>query len=459
MSKAYMNKSVLLFGMIITIAGLLAGTTDYTAHWFVFQSITLSKILLGISLFFFTIHIAVFVWRIVLFFMYRPSAACSDDELPACCVIVPAYNEGRQAFDTIVSIVRSNYPAGKMSIIGIDDGSADDTWFWLEKAQTAYPDRVELFRQPANRGKRHALYRGFENGECDVFVTIDSDSNVTPDTLRHLVSPFVHDARVGAVAGNVRILNHDDGIIPKMLEVAFAYSFDFLRAGQSVINSVLCTPGALSAYRRDIVLTVLPEWINQTFCGRAANIGEDRAMTNQILRSGYHVRYQKEAVVYTTSPTTTQKLWKMFLRWARSNVRETLVITRFAFRRFRPDGALGLRINVFIGLMNLTIGQLMRLLGVAILISMPLVVVPKMIVAAALASCAPGLFYSIRYKSEQGIWAIPYSYFWMAVLAWISFYALLTPHKTGWMTREIEASGVSWSPGAAAGTPTLTPIP
>ena len=458
MFKAYTNKSVLLYGMIIFIAGFLASTSDYTSHWLVFPNITAGKVLLGISLFFFIIHIAVFIWRIILFFMYRASAVCSDEELPACCVIVPAYNEGRQAFDTIESIVRSNYPAEKMSIIGVDDGSVDDTWFWLEKARDAHPERVHLFRQPSNRGKRHALYRGFESGNCDVFVTIDSDSNVTPDTLRQLVSPFIRDARVGAVAGNVRILNHDDGMIPKMLEVAFAYSFDFLRAGQSVVNSVLCTPGALSAYRRDIVLAVLPEWINQTFCGRAANIGEDRAMTNLILRSGYYVRYQKEAVVYTTSPTTTPKLWKMLLRWARSNVRETLVITRFAFRRFRPDGSLGLRINVLMGLMNLTIGQMMRLLGVAILIAMPLVVIPKMIVAAALASCAPGLFYSIRYKSEQGIWAIPYSYFWMSVLAWISFYALLTPHKTGWMTREIETSGISWAPGSS-GTPTLTPTP
>jgi len=31
-----------------------------------------------------------------------------------------------------------------------------------------------------------------------------------------------------------------------MLEVSFAFSFDFIRASQSQVNSVLCTPGALS---------------------------------------------------------------------------------------------------------------------------------------------------------------------------------------------------------------------
>ena len=55
-----------------------------------------------------------------------------------------------------------------------------------------------------------------------MFVTIDSDSEILPDTLRHLVSPFILDARVGAVAGNVRVLNLGDSFIPKMLEVSFA---------------------------------------------------------------------------------------------------------------------------------------------------------------------------------------------------------------------------------------------
>ena len=68
---------------------------------------------------------------------------------------------------------------------------------------------------------------GFQHGKGEVFVTIDSDSNVDPQTIRHLVSPFVHDAQVGAVAGNVRILNRKEGIIPKMLEVSLCLQLRF----------------------------------------------------------------------------------------------------------------------------------------------------------------------------------------------------------------------------------------
>ena len=143
-----------------------------------------------------------------------------------------------------------------------------------------------------------------------------------------------------------------------MLDVTFVFSFEFIRAGQSRVNAVLCTPGALSAYRREIVARVLNRWLHQTFCGRPANIGEDRAMTNLILESGSHVVFQQNAKVYTEVPIHYKKLTKMFLRWARSNIRETIVMSRFAFRRFREGSMTGARINLLLGWMALTKAQL-----------------------------------------------------------------------------------------------------
>jgi len=393
-----------------------------------FFFITFSKVLLVVNL-------SVFVWRIVLVFIYRPAIPCRDEELPTCTVIVPAYNEGRQVLETIRSIARSDYPPRKMTIIGVDDGSVDDTWQWLRQASEEFPGRVLVHRQPVNRGKRRALYEGFTRGGGQVYVTIDSDSQVEPQTIRHLVSPLYHDPRVGAVAGNVRVLNREEGIIPKMLEVSFAYSFDFLRAGQSVVNSVLCTPGALSAYRREIVTEVLSQWLNQKFCGRPANIGEDRAMTNLILRSGYHVHYARNAVVYTKVPTSYRMLCRMFLRWARSNVRETLVMSRFAFHRFRETPATGARINLLMGWMNLTVGQILKIVTVVHVTWLPVVLGPQLLLATALASCAPGLFYALRYHSLSAVWAFPYGFFWLLGLSWIGAYAIVTPQKSSWLTR------------------------
>jgi len=88
----------------------------------------------------------------------------------------------------------------------------------------------------------------------------------------------------------------------------------------------------------------------------------------------------------------------------------------------------------------------MHVSAIGLLICMPLIIGPKMILGAALASCAPGIFYAARYKSDKAIWAFPYSFFWMACLSWISFYALMTPHKNGWMTRDLKTKDThpSW---------------
>jgi hyaluronan synthase len=186
-----------------------------------------------------------------LFFRYKPVSSVTDEELPTCTVIVPAYNEGKLVYSTLKSLVESSYPSEKLELLAIDDGSKDDTWEWMKKAKAELGDRVTIFQQPSNQGKRHALYRGFNLGTGEVFVTVDSDSIVENDTLRNLVSPFVTNKNCGAVAGNVRVLNNQKAIIPRMLNVSFVFSFEFIRSAQSVLGSVLCTPGALAAYRRE----------------------------------------------------------------------------------------------------------------------------------------------------------------------------------------------------------------
>jgi len=212
------------------------------------------------------------------------------------------------------------------------------------KAKELLGDRLSIYQQPENKGKRHALYRGFNMGTGAVFVTVDSDSIVKPDTLRNLVSPFVVNKDCGAVAGNVKVLNNSKALIPKMLNVSFVFSFEFVRSAESMFGSVLCTPGALAAYKRDAVFNCLPEWINQQFMGQASDIGEDRAMTNMILKQGYKVLFQRNAHVLTNVPETYKGLYKMFIRWGRSNVRENINMLQYVFKNFRKDSKFGTRL-------------------------------------------------------------------------------------------------------------------
>ncbi len=78
---------------------------------------------------------------------------------------------------------------------------------------------------------------GFSHATGKVYVTIDSDSEVLPDTLRHLVSPLAGDAHVGEIVGNVRVLKLNEGVIPKMMEVSFVTPFDFIQKKRGQVGS------------------------------------------------------------------------------------------------------------------------------------------------------------------------------------------------------------------------------
>ena len=265
-------------------------------------STTFGMIFMVIATGLFAFKAGFFVYTLNRYFRYKAIESVSNEELPTCTVIVPAYNEGKQVYATLMSLANSDYPVEKLQLLSIDDGSKDDTWYWMQEAKRVLGDRVVIYQQPKNMGKRHALYRGFNEGTGEVFVTVDSDSIVKKDTLRNLVSPFVTNEKCGAVAGNIRVLNNEKALIPKMLDVSFVLSFEFVRSAESSLNSVLCTPGALAAYRRSAVFACLDAWINQTFMGQPSDIGEDRAMTNMILKQGYHVLFQRNAYAYTNVP-------------------------------------------------------------------------------------------------------------------------------------------------------------
>lgn len=275
---------------------------------------TLGIVFLFFSLTLLAYKISFFLFKVFLYVRYKSIKSVSDDELPTCTVIVPAYNEGQLVWETLNSIAESDYPKHKLQILAIDDGSKDDTWFWMEKAKLHLGDRLTIFQQPSNQGKRHALYRGFNLGKGSVFVTIDSDSIVKENTLRNLVSPFITNKNCGAVAGNVKVLNNQKAMLPKMLNVSFVMSFEFVRSAESMLGSVLCTPGALAAYSREAVFACLPEWINQKFMDKPSDIGEDIAMTNMILKQGKEVLFQRNAHVLTNVPESYKGLYKMFIR-------------------------------------------------------------------------------------------------------------------------------------------------
>lgn len=378
----------------------------------------------------------IILWRVMLVARYRVEEDVGDWRLPRVTVLVPAYNEGRQVLSTLRSIALSRYPTGRLEIIAIDDGSQDDTWSWIRRGESELPGLVKAVRCPKNGGKKHALAQGVRRARGEVIVTLDSDSEVLPDTLRLLVAPLVTDPGCGAVAGNVRVLNRHDGMLPRMLDACFTASFDFGRAAESMVGGVMCCPGALSAWRTPLFRANLDTWLEQTFFGQPAAIGEDRALTNLILRSGHTVRYQSNAIVLTQVPTRAKQLCRMFLRWARSNVRESLVMAGFVFglRTLAGRPMRGLRVLYVGSVLSTLASALLFLPLVAVLVGRPELL--PLFLLGSLVGALPN--FAINFAARDlrtALWAVPWAVYSTAVTTWIPLWALLTMHKSGWLTR------------------------
>ncbi|MCH7411222.1 glycosyltransferase family 2 protein [Belliella sp. DSM 111904] len=391
----------------------------------------------AISIVLLSIKVLFIGWIFSLYKAYKPIISVSDDLLPNCTVIVPAYNEGEMVYRTLKSLANSNFPDKKLQVIALDDGSKDDTWKWMKKAKSELGNNLTILQQPQNMGKRAALHRGFLMGTGEVFITVDSDSLVNRNTLRNLASPFVNNGKVGAVAGNVMVLNKDKGIIPKMLQVSFAFSFEFIRSAQSTLGSVLCTPGALAAYKKEAVMNCLEDWVNQEFMGKKTDIGEDRAMTNMILKQGYEVKFQKNAEVYTNLPTSYNTLTKMFTRWERSNVRENIMLTKFAFSNFREGNKTGTRLLLLNQWIKVIMAYPALLILIALLVTQPLLVICSIFIGLFAFSSIPAVFYIIKRKNKEALLAYTYAIFYTFSLFWITPYAIATASRRGWLTRTL----------------------
>jgi hyaluronan synthase len=371
--------------------------------------------------------------RTFLWWRYQPYTL-PPGPLPRVTVIIPAYNEGAMVEKAIYSVAESDYPADRLEIICIDDGSRDDTWEYMRRAHWQHPELITAIRFPHNRGKREALYAGFTKGRGEYFVTVDSDSVIEPGTLRRIVAPMIQDPAIGAVAGNVKVYNRAANLITRMLWVRFVLSFDFLRASQSAYGFVFCTPGALSAYRREAIFPFLEAWRRQTFLGTTCTIGEDRAFTNLILRQGYYTVYQRSAVVYTTVPETYQGMCRMFLRWDRSNFRESLIQLSFMFSRYRRKHRLLPIVDFFVRELEFPLSCIFIPLLLVSICIYPLVLV-KFVTALALVSFILSIYYITVEKDMDFVYGVLYAFYAFLFLKWIRPYALLTLRDGRWLTR------------------------
>lgn len=372
------------------------------------------------------------LYRFVLIMLYKP-IPIAKDFFPNVSIVIPAYNEGITVRRAIISAIKADYPEDKKEIFCIDDGSKDDTWDHIQAVEKEYPGKFVAIKTPVNKGKRHALATGFKRSSGEYVITLDSDSEILPDAIQHLISPFRW-KNVGATTGNIKVSNADTNFLTKMVSVRYTMAFDFFRATWSTFGTVFCCSGVLSAYKRDILMKILPEFENQTFLGERCTYGDDRALTNLVLKNGYNTLYTKEAVVYTMVPATVTKLFKMITRWNKSFLRETIILSTFIFSKYRPNNRLLPIIDYSMLMMMVPVQFILIIKSFAFAVYAPLTILPFITTVSTM-----GLIYMLFYikleKSLDFVYGVFYSIFYTLILVWSLPYAAITIKDGSWLTR------------------------
>jgi hyaluronan synthase len=363
--------------------------------------------------------------RFALSVFYRPPRYVGYR--PSVSAVVACKNEETSIYETIERIYESDYPEKLLEVIVVNDGSTDGTLEEMRRAQRRHPG-LKLIDFAENLGKRHGMAAGARAAKGDILVYVDSDSFVRPDTMLQIVQAF-KDKDVGAVCGHAHVENANKNFLTRMQEVRYYVAFRVVKAAESLFGAVACCSGCLAAYRRSYVMQILDVWLNQTFLGTPATFGDDRSLTNFMLRR-YRVIYNSNAACSTLVPETYRQFFRQQLRWKKSWVRETFIAGRFMWRR-HPLAAF----FFYLG----GIFPLVSPLVVCYALVLPWFGVGELsllyIYGATLMSGLYGLYYLGRMRSSLWVYGVAFSFFYMFVLVWQTYYALITVRRNHWGTR------------------------
>ena len=158
-------------------------------------------------------------------------------------------------------------------------------------------------------------------------------------------------------------------------------------------------------------------------------------MTNMILKQGYHVLFQRNAYAYTNVPEKYKGLYKMFIRWGRSNVRENIEMSKYVFKNFRKGPKTGTRLLFVSQFLKIIMSYPFLVFMIFFVITHPLLFLSSTLVSILVLTTFPVIFYAKRYNLTESFWAYSYSILYTFGLFWITPYAIATANRRGWLTR------------------------
>ncbi|MEC0240554.1 glycosyltransferase [Paenibacillus dokdonensis] len=423
------------------------GYSVYTASALLFVSVLFIMLLRAESIIYFKYNLLLYLYSLIAaaflltryFFgaLYR-DVPVNPDYTPGVSIIIPCFNEEEWIHRTVLSCMNQDYPVDKLEVIVVDDRSTDRSVERIQKTielvhreadRYRTKERLQLHVLPENGGKRVALVEGVKMAKHELVVFVDSDSFLDPQAIKNLVQPF-QDPQMGGVAGRTDVENKYTNSVTKLQTVRYYIAFRIMKAAESWFDSVTCLSGPLSCYRKELIIQHSEAWLNQKFLGQPATFGDDRSMTNYILKT-HRTGYQDRAICSTIVPSDMGVFLKQQMRWKRSWLRESLRAGGFIWRK-EPFMALFFYIGLIVPIAAPVIVLYNLVYVPAVHHIFPTTFLMGLLMMAMLMSLAHLLFR----KSRLWVFGLVFCVFYELVLLWQMPVAWVTFWKSTWGTRE-----------------------
>lgn len=197
---------------------------------------------------------------------------------PSVSIIIAARNEEANLSVKLENLRQLKYPADKLQIVVVSDGSTDRTVDILQQA----PGIVSVVL-PEARGKAGALNEAVRQATGEILVFLDVRQSVDPNAISELVSCFA-DPGVGAVSGELLLEATDSASQGNALGIYWKIE-KAVRKLESASGSVVGVTGAIYAIRR-VLYTEIP----------LGTILDDVFVPMNVSRQGLRVVFQPSAI-------------------------------------------------------------------------------------------------------------------------------------------------------------------
>jgi biofilm PGA synthesis N-glycosyltransferase PgaC len=182
---------------------------------------------------------------VLLLARWRGRACAPGSARPPLTVVLAARDEALRIEARLRNLLACDYPADRIRILVVDDGSSDDT---AARAAALADARVEVLRLPRSGGKAAALNAAMERVDTPITVFADARQDFARGTLAALAGPF-EDAQVGVVAGELFLRAPDASAHAVAADGAYQRLERALRRAEGELGWAHAASGAVYALR------------------------------------------------------------------------------------------------------------------------------------------------------------------------------------------------------------------